>query len=130
MPTYDNDILGAALIGFEHQKREIETKIEQIRAQLGSHLTPKSETVPGHKLTFSAATRKRMAAAQQKRWASKDAEAGTSPMETAAPAEVAAAKAIKKPGGKRSPMSADARERIAAAQRKRWAKTKKAAKKQ
>jgi hypothetical protein len=126
MPTYDNEILEAALIGYEHQKREIETKIEQIRAHLGGHVAPKSEIVSGSKPTFSAATRKRMAAAQQKRWASKSAEAETAPAEAAAPVE-ATAKATKK--ATRTPMSAEGRERIAAAQRKRWAKTKKAAKK-
>jgi hypothetical protein len=125
MATYDNDILEAALIGYEHQRKEIETKIEQIRAHLGGHVTPNGKTAPGRKRTFSAATRKRMAAAQQKRWASKNAGGA----EAVTPAEVAPAKATKKAGGKRTPMSAEARERIAAAQRKRWAKTNKAAKK-
>jgi hypothetical protein len=70
MPTYDNEILEAAVIGYEHQKREIEIKIEQLRAHLGGHVAQVSETATGRKRTFSSATRKRMAAAQQKRWAS------------------------------------------------------------
>jgi hypothetical protein len=123
MPTYDNEILEAALIGYEHQKKEIETKIEQLRAYLGGHVAPMNEAASPRKRTFSAATRKRMAAAQQKRWASKNATAETAPAEAAAPA-----KGTKK--ATRTPMSAEGRERIAAAQRKRWAKTKKAAKKQ
>jgi hypothetical protein len=122
MPTYDNEILEAALIGYEHQKREIETKIEQLRAHLGGHVAPMNEAASTRKRTFSAATRKRMAAAQQKRWASKNAVAETAPAEAAAPA-----KETKETT--RTPMSAEGRERIAAAQRKRWAKTKKAAKK-
>jgi hypothetical protein len=125
MPTYDNDILEAALIGYEHQKREIETKIEQLRAHLGGHLATSTDAVPVRKRAgFSAASKKRMSEAQRKRWAKKHAgEAETAPAETTAPV-----RATKKSGGKRS-LSPEARERIAAAQRKRWAASKKATKK-
>jgi hypothetical protein len=122
MPTYDNEILEAALIGYEHRKREIEAKIEQLRIHLGGHVAQVREaSVSGRRRSFSAATRKRMAAAQQKRWAAKNAvEAVENSVETATEP-----KATKK---NRAPLSSEARERIAAAQRKRWAKTKKAAK--
>jgi hypothetical protein len=124
MPTYDNEILEAALIGYEHQKKRIETKIEQLRTHLGGHVAQVSEApVLGKRRPFSAATKKRMAAAQRRRWANKNAgEAETASEETAAPVM-----ATKK--AKRTPTSAEGRERIAAAQRKRWAASKKAAKK-
>jgi hypothetical protein len=118
MPTNDRDILEAALIGYEQQKKEIDTKIEQLREHLSGHIVPAEETVV--KRVMSAATRKRMAAAQQKRWAAKSADA----YEIAPKVEIATKKAT----GKRAPLSPEARERIAAAQRKRWAKAKKAAK--
>jgi hypothetical protein len=118
MPTNDRDILEAALIGYEQQKKEIDTKIKQLREHLGGHIAPAEETVV--KRVMSAATRKRMAAAQQKRWAAKSVDAS----EIAPKVEVPTKKAT----GKRAPLSPEARERIAAAQRKRWAKAKKAAK--
>ena len=127
MPTYDNEILAAALLGYEQQKIKIETKIERLRAYLSGHVPPVSESGSGRKR--SAATRKRMAAAQQRRWAAKNGEGAE-----AIPAESTATKktATKKVAAKRTeraPLSAEARERIAAAQRKRWEAAKKAAKK-
>jgi len=125
MSTLDRETLEAALVGYEHQIRTIDLKIEQLRAHLRGHVAPQSQNVPVRKRRgFSAATKKRMAAAQRKRWANKNAEAETESAEAAAPA-----RATKKAAGKRTPMSAEARERIAAAQRKRWATAKKAAKK-
>jgi hypothetical protein len=124
MPTYDNEILEAALIGYEHQKKEIEAKIELLRAHLGGHAAQVREApASGKRRPFSAATKKRMAAAQRRRWANKNAgEAETASEETTAPV-----KATRK--AKRTPMSAEGRERIAAAQRRRWAASKKATKK-
>jgi hypothetical protein len=116
MPTYDKDILEAALIGYEQQTKGIDAKIKQLREHLGGHVAQQETVV---KRVMSAATRKRMAAAQQKRRAAKNADA------TGAARESEITKTKK---GKRAPLSAEARERIAAAQRKRWAKAKKAAK--
>jgi hypothetical protein len=130
MTIYDNDILEAALIGYEHQKKEIEQKIDQLRAHLGGHVAQVSEApVAGKRRPFSAATKERMAAAQRRRWAHNNGgEAETAPAKTAAPMEgLARVRATKK--AKRTPMSAEGRERIAAAQRKRWAASKKAANK-
>jgi hypothetical protein len=67
----------------------------------------------GRKGKRSAATRAKMKAAQQARWAAKKGES------------VVAEPAIKSVKKKRT-MSPEARERIAAAQRARWAKAKKA----
>jgi hypothetical protein len=117
MMTLDRETLEAALIGYEQAMKEIDTKIEQLRAHLRGHLAPAPISTPAGKGTRSAAVRKRMAAAQQKRWAAKRA---------AVPAVTPKSKAHGgKAAGKRAPLSAEARERIAAAQRNRWAASKK-----
>jgi hypothetical protein len=121
MPTLDRETLEAALIGYEQQKKEIDTKIEQLRDHLGGLVVPVSSADTVGNRVVSVAARKRMAAAQQKRWAAKRADESE-----AAPAVKTA---TKKATGTRAPLSPEARERIAAAQRKRWAKTKRAAKK-
>ena len=113
----DRDTLEAALIGYEHARREIETKIEQLRDHLAGHLAPAPVLVPAGKRVRSAAVRKRMAAAQQRRWAAKAAAA--SPV----------APQRKTSQGTRAPLSPEARERIAEAQRKRWAASKKTTRK-
>ena len=117
MQILDRETLEAALIGYEHAKKEIDTKIEELRTHLRGHLAPAAVSAPAGKRARSAAVRKRMAAAQQKRWAAK----------RAAMAEVTPKSKAQggKAAGKRAPLSAEARERIAAAQRKRWAKSKK-----
>jgi hypothetical protein len=117
MATLDRETLEAALIGFEQQKEQIESKIAQLRAHLGGHMAEAPVKKRG-RWKFSTETRLKMAAAQQRRWAGKT--------DTVAAPEVKVAKQARKP---RAPLSAEARESIAAAQRKRWAKAKKAAKK-
>jgi len=121
MATFDRDTLEAALVGYEHAKKEIEAKIEQLRAHLGGHSVAAAASAPTGRRVVSAAGRKRMAAAQKKRWAAKRAEVTG--------AVVAPKAATKKASvSKRKPMSPEARERIAEAQRKRWAASKKVAK--
>lgn len=67
----DPDTLRAALIGYQAERESIEGKIAEIRRQLGrsapagSVATPRG---PRKKRTLSAAARKRIAAAQRKRW--------------------------------------------------------------
>lgn len=82
MKTNDQTLLEAALIGYQHQADQLAEKIADIQRQLGgksSNGTPKLATVPGKKRAMSAAARKRIAAAQKKRWAEyhrlKEAEA-------------------------------------------------------
>jgi hypothetical protein len=69
----------------------------------------------GRKGKRSAATRAKMAAAAKARWAAKSNDVSTT---------AADAPSVKAPKKKRHTMSPEARERIAAAQRARWAKVK------
>lgn len=68
----DPSFLQAALEGLELQRQRIEDQIRDVRALLGkSPLSGrKQELEPSpHKRQLSAAARKRIAAAQKKRWA-------------------------------------------------------------
>jgi hypothetical protein len=74
MTTSDNALLEAALIGYQHQADQLAEKIADIRRQLGGKspsASPKATAaaVPGKKRSMSTAARKRIAAAQKKRWA-------------------------------------------------------------
>ena len=75
MNTNEHALLEAALIGYQHQAEQISEKIAEIRRQLSGKSAsagPKAATaaaVPGKKRSMSAAARKRIAAAQKKRWA-------------------------------------------------------------
>jgi hypothetical protein len=67
-------VLQMALVGYEMQRNRIEAAIAEIQAELGqggssrSISTAKPEQDIPRKRHFSAAARKRMAAAQKKRW--------------------------------------------------------------
>lgn len=73
----DPTMLAMALVGYELEKQKIEEKIRQIRARLGAGKTagrgaapsPANAGGPRHKRTLSAGARRRIAAAQRKRWA-------------------------------------------------------------
>jgi hypothetical protein len=72
MRTNDHALLEAALIGYQHQLDQIESKMAELRSQLGGKspaAAAKTAAVPGRKRQMSAAARKRIAAAQKKRWA-------------------------------------------------------------
>ena len=72
MKTNDHALLEAALIGYQHQAEQIAEKMADIRRQLGGKpptAAPKAPGAPGKKRQMSAAARKRIAAAQKKRWA-------------------------------------------------------------
>jgi len=105
----------AAIAGFEAQKAEIDQKIRELREMLepaeGRPLNPIETDAPGSaargKRHFSAAARKRMAEAQQRRWAAKKG----------------IALVAEKPKRK---ISAAGRRAISAAQKKRWAAMKRA----
>ena len=103
-PKLTDEILTAALEGYEAQKTRIDAQIAEIRSMLGGDPTG---ATPKRKV--SASSRRRMARAQKLRW--KKIKQGS---------EVAPAKPKRH-------MSASARKRIAAAQKKRWAEVKKAA---
>ena len=103
----DQDLLAMALVGYEAEKARIDAAIRQIQAQLG-HRGPKAATeVAPAKRVLSAVARRRIAAAQRKRWAA-----------------IRMAKAEPK-----RKLSAVTRKRIGDAQRQRWALRKAAAKK-
>src|SRR5579872_5484246 len=97
----DDSLLQAALIGYQHQRELIEAKIAEIQSQLGSSADTSSLVTSKRGLNTSA--RKRIAAAQRKRWAEFHEQRG----ESVRP--------------KKRRMSAEGRERIAEATRKRWA---------
>jgi hypothetical protein len=112
MPTkFDNEMLAAAIEGFEAQKKRIDAQILEIRQLLtGGSAEPAATPGPGRKRRkVSAAGRKRMAEAQRKRWAAKK-KSGAAP-EAAKPES-------QKPKRK---MSAAGRKRISEATKKRWA---------
>ncbi len=107
-----DDILSAAMIGFEVQKFAIERKIAEIRHMLdGGRSEPatSSETRKPRKKR-SAAARRKMALAQKARWA-KIKQASAPPQAVAA-----------KP--KKRKLSAAGRRAIIAATKKRWAAVK------
>ena len=110
-----DDILSAALVGFEAEKNRIEAKIAEIRQMLGGSTKRAAPTDTGKpRKKRSAAVRRKMALAQKARYAKLKQASAPQP----------ASPATKKPKRK---MSASARRRIAAAQRKRWAIQKAAA---
>ena len=66
------EIISAAIDGFEQQQLRIDIQIAELRAMLpgGSTQTAATSEVPtGKRKKFSAAARKRMKEAQQRRWA-------------------------------------------------------------
>ena len=114
MPTkLTHEIIAAAILGFEEQKRNIDSQIGELRAILdGAPNSPAAtaETPKRKRRKMSVAARKRIAAAQRKRWAeskkhSQAAQPGPKP---------AAAKPKRK-------LSAAGRRAIIAATKKRWA---------
>ncbi len=70
-PSSDPAMLAMALVGYEIEKHKIEEKIREIRARLGGGKAAASAKADGprRKRTLSAGARRRIAAAQRKRWA-------------------------------------------------------------
>ena len=114
MPTakLTNEIIIAAIAGFEAQKLRIDTQIAELRAMLpgnsnASLATP--EAPKGKRRKMSAAARKRIGDAQRKRWAGSKA-----PSSQIGPA----------PSKPKRRLSAAGKAAIVAALRKRWAANK------
>jgi hypothetical protein len=104
MPSHlDSETLQAALAGYQHQIEEIEAKMAELRGRLHPPVGTLPTPVGNRKKrrVMSASARKRIAAAQRKRWAEYKKE-------QEAPA-------------KKRKLSAAGRKRIAAATKKRWA---------
>lgn len=113
------EIISAAIAGFEQQKIHIDAQIAELRAMQDGGSMPASAPTPeapttGKRKNFSAAARKRMKEAQQKRWAKIRGES-----------EPPVATTQEAPKAKRR-LSEAGRAAIVAATKKRWA-TKKAA---
>ena len=111
MPTIlTNEIITAAILGFEEQKRHIDTQLAELRDSLsGSSTATAAPTTiaKGKRRKMSAAVRRRMGEAQRKRWA-----------ESKGHSEPASETVTTKPKRK---MSAAGRKAISDATKKRWA---------
>jgi len=112
-PKLTNEIVAAAIEGFEAQKRRIDAQIAELRALGTDPEGEPSSGVPRKKTRrkISAAGRAAIAEAQRKRWAAKKA----APPSTPGPK-------------KKHRLSAAGRKAIAEAQKKRWAAKKATAK--
>jgi len=121
MPTkLTNEVITAAILGFEEQKRHIDSRISELKAMLSGGpaepaATPEASTRKRKK--FTAAARRKMALAQKARWA-KIKGASDRPAPAATP----------EPSKPKRKLSAAGRAAIIAATKKRWqlAKTGKA----
>lgn len=108
-PKLTNEIITAAIEGFEAQKAHLDGQIADLRALLTgapAESTTASESQKRGRRRMSAPGRRAIADAQRKRWAASKAAPG------------ATAEAVAKPKRK---MSAAARKAIGAATKKRWA---------
>jgi hypothetical protein len=110
------EILTAALVGLEIEKRKLEERIAEVRAMLGGRSSGQGSAAEAthHR---SAAARRKMALAQKARWARVKGEVAAKPAAKKAPAKAKAR------------LSAAGRAAIVAALKKRWAAKKSAAKK-
>ena len=121
MPALSREIIEAAILGFEQQKKNIDERIAELRELLdGTRATTNAVARPiasreaaRRKGTMSAAGRKAIAEAQRKRWAASRGESSTVP--------------AKAPTKAKRKLSAEGRAAIVAALKKRWAAKKKAA---
>ena len=122
-PKLTNELVIAAIKGFEEQKRDIDAQIAELHAFLSGEpsepaLTPAAEKPARRKV--SLAGRKAMAEAQRKRWAA--AKGISEPKASAAPTPKPATK-------KKRKLSAAGRAAIIAATKKMWDAKRAAAKK-
>jgi hypothetical protein len=84
------EIKEAALIGMRYRRDEISDQIRELEQELGGRDGQGADAILGRKKrVFSAASRKRMAEAQRKRWAAVKAA-----QETPAPAKKRVTKAV------------------------------------
>jgi len=106
------EIINAAIEGFETQKRRIDSQIDELRQLLSPASTEGAPAsgVPAPKRKISAAGRRRMAAAQQARWAKVRGQA-----------KLLSSPAASKPPKQKRKLSAAGRKAISEATKKRWA---------
>jgi hypothetical protein len=119
-PKLPPAIIIAAITGFESQKTRIDAEIATLRAMLEGGTKPTATATPETAMIkrrkFSAAARRRMKEAQQRRWAKIKGES-----EPPAPAAAEPSKPKRK-------LSKEGRAAIVAALKKRWREKKVAAK--
>jgi hypothetical protein len=111
MPTLTNEIIAAAIEGFESQKKRIDGQIAELRSLLTggpARTAAAPEGTVRKRGKFSDATRLKMKEAQQRRWAKIKGES-----EPSTPASV--------PARPKRQMSEAGRLAIAEAVRRRWA---------
>jgi hypothetical protein len=104
-PTLTPAIITAAILGFEEQKRNIDTQVAELRALLSGHATEAAaapEAPQRKRRKMSAAGRKAIAEGQRKRWA-------------------ASKKTLEAPPKAKRKLSAAGRKAIIAATKRRWA---------
>jgi hypothetical protein len=111
-PKLTAEIINAAIEGFESQKRRIDSQIDELRQLLSPASTAAGPAsgAPAPKRKISAAGRRRMAAAQQARWAKVRGQA-----------DLPSSPAASKPARKKRKLSATGRKAISEATKKRWA---------
>ena len=114
MPTQKltAEIINAAIEGFESQKRRIDSRIDELSQLLSADRTEAvpASGAPAPKRKISAGGRRRMAAAQQARWAKVRGEA-----------ELPSSPATPKPAPQKRKLSAAGRKAISDATKRRWA---------
>jgi hypothetical protein len=104
--TLNPTILNAALEGLELEKQRLEASIAEVRALLGGRAAAPVKSTPyaqshgqPRKRVFSAATRKKMAEAQRRRWASARDASAPAPAAKKSASKTGAKKAAKKAAG-------------------------------
>ena len=116
-PTISQDILRAALAGFQLDKQRIDAQIAEVQAMLGGSASPEAPTSSSDEAPRkgrrrrSVAARKRMAEAQKARWAKIKSESESVSPELPTP---------EAPRTKRK-ISAAGRKAMSEATKKRWA---------
>ena len=74
----NRNVIEAAILGFQHQKTQIDVQIAELKSMLNggtAETAATPEAAPGKRKIFSAAARRKMAAAQKARWAKIKGEA-------------------------------------------------------
>jgi hypothetical protein len=102
-PKLTREILTAAIAGFEEQKKQLDSQIAELRQMLNPAVTNGAGPAP-------TKARRKMSAAQRKRWAESKTESS------------AESKVIPTPPRKKRKLSAAGRRAIIEATKRRWAK--------
>jgi hypothetical protein len=121
-----NEIITAAIAGFESQKTRIDQQISELKAMLSGGPAETAATPKPKRKKFSAAARRRMKDAQQRRWAKIRGESEP-PVPAAKPEPRKSKRRISEEGMKRIVAASKKRWRLAKAAKAQTATAKKAA---